>query len=390
MLPLSRSLRHLTLRRSLRARPIQVIPSSLPLRFARPVTIYAPGPSSSSDSNDPARYEIIPPSASPDPSSSSSSGSSDPSTPPPGSSRHPSESPITATANDQPPPPPPDPDSPTSPSPGLVVSNLPQPPETVPVKTPPHLQHPFDTHAFVSYLEKNGLSSGSAETLMQAVRKIIVRRSEQTRDDMLGKEDMENAAYLFRAALSELRTELSVKSRNDGVALKAMTAAIQREVDSLEQKLKEDVQTLKHDIEMDMGNRKSETRTEMKGFDIAIEEINNKFTISLGDLRTEIESAKWDATRRAISIIVLLVVAGVAVTIYTAPAPVVEKSAVKPPPPATRDMAVGMDDELLPDDGDEVFPEERIEKLLSDRVAEKVRSPRKGKEKKEELFVDKI
>jgi hypothetical protein len=71
------------------------------------------------------------------------------------------------------------------------------------VKTPPHLQHPFDTHAFVSYLEKNGLSSGSAETLMQAVRKIIVRRSEQTRDDMLGKEDMENVS-----AESSLRLRL--------------------------------------------------------------------------------------------------------------------------------------------------------------------------------------
>jgi hypothetical protein len=91
-----------------------------------------------------------------------------------------------------------------------------------------------------------------------------------------------------------------------------------------------------------------------------------------------------------IAIIVLLVVAGVAVTIYTAPTPVVDKPVVKPRTPTTRDMAVGMDDELLPDDGDEVFPEERIEKLLSDRVAEKVRSPRKGKEKKEELFVDKI
>lgn len=68
---------------------------------------------------------------------------------------------------------------------------------------------------------------------------------------------------------------------------------------------------------MDMNNRKAETRTEIKGFDINIEvgfifghvggranyaqkEINNKFTISLGDLRTEIESVKWDATRRAI------------------------------------------------------------------------------------------
>lgn len=74
-------------------------------------------------------------------------------------------------------------------------------------------------------------------------------------------------------------------------------------------------------IEMDMNNRKSETRSEQKGYDIAIEvsialdssqtprslrfrfrqELNNKFTISIGDLKTEIEQAKWEATRRAIS-----------------------------------------------------------------------------------------
>lgn len=82
---------------------------------------------------------------------------------------------------------------------------------------------------------------------MEAVRRFIVRRGEVARDCMLGKEDMENAAYLFRAALNELRTELSVRTRNDGTALKAMSSAIRREVDQLEQKLKEDVQTLKHE-----------------------------------------------------------------------------------------------------------------------------------------------
>jgi hypothetical protein len=68
---------------------------------------------------------------------------------------------------------------------------------------------------------------------------------------------------------------------------------------------------------MDMNNRKAETRSDQKSFDLQIEvsdlvvldqmkdgmadvqEINNKFTISLGDLRTEIESAKWDSVRRA-------------------------------------------------------------------------------------------
>lgn len=54
-------------------------------------------------------------------------------------------------------------------------------------------------------------------------------------------------AYLFNAALSELRTELSVQTRNDGLALKSMAVAIRREVEQLEQKMKEDIQTLKHE-----------------------------------------------------------------------------------------------------------------------------------------------
>jgi hypothetical protein len=52
---------------------------------------------------------------------------------------------------------------------------------------------------------------------------------------------------LFRAALSELRTELSVKARNDGTNLRTMAATVRREVDTLEQKIKEDIQTLKHE-----------------------------------------------------------------------------------------------------------------------------------------------
>jgi hypothetical protein len=82
---------------------------------------------------------------------------------------------------------------------------------------------------------------------MEAVRELIIWRRQQTRKAMVGREDMENQAYLFRAGLSELRTELSVAARNDGIALKATSGAIRREVDGLGQKMKEDVQTLKHE-----------------------------------------------------------------------------------------------------------------------------------------------
>ncbi|ORX37715.1 hypothetical protein BD324DRAFT_564653, partial [Kockovaella imperatae] len=160
--------------------------------------------------------------------------------------------------------------------------------------------HPFDSYAFVQSLKSASFKQAPAEAVMEAVRSLVVERGDQAASRMLSQEDRENQSYLFRAALAELRTELSVRARNDSLALKAASGAIRREVDQLEQKMKEDVETLRHDIELDTNNRKAETRAELKGFNLDIEEINNKFTISLGDLRTEIEAAKWEQTRRAV------------------------------------------------------------------------------------------
>ncbi|ODN78547.1 hypothetical protein L202_04163 [Cryptococcus amylolentus CBS 6039] len=280
-------------------------------------------------------------------------------------------------------------------TPGLVAStSLPAPPES-PRFTPRHLQHPFDTHAFVSYLEKNGLDRPTARDLMESVKDMIIKRGKETRATMVGKEEQENAAYLFNAALSELRTELSVQTRNDGLALKAVAGAIRRDVEGLEQKIKEDIQTLKHDIEMDMNNRKAETRTEMKGFDIYIEEINNKFTISLGDLRTEIESVKWDATRRAISVIILIVVATIgSVTYFTVEPPPAKAKLAAPakPAPVMKDMGVGTYEEFI--DDVPTYTEERLDKLLQEQGLEmdKLKKEKKEAKKrsKEGVYVDRI
>jgi hypothetical protein len=75
------------------------------------------------------------------------------------------------------------------------ASTLPQPPQLSEAKWT-RVQHPFDTHAFVTYLEKAGLSTGSSTALMEAVRKMIVRRSDRTRESMMAKEDMENVSDL--------------------------------------------------------------------------------------------------------------------------------------------------------------------------------------------------
>jgi hypothetical protein len=145
-----------------------------------------------------------------------------------------------------------------------------------------------------------------------------------------------------------------------------------------------------------------------------LQEINNKFTISLGDLRTEIESAKWDSVRRAIcklflsaehripgdsdsaAIIVVVVLFGVGTSIYYAPPsnppPALAAPAKATAPTAMREMSVGTDDELMGDEAVVSISDERLEKLLRDKGLGEI-PVAKGQSKvrgKDEIMVDRI
>ncbi|PWZ02019.1 hypothetical protein BCV70DRAFT_235655 [Testicularia cyperi] len=248
------------------------------------------------------------------------------------------------------------------------------------------LQVPFDTHGFVKRLEYGGwvskvaeelpesvpakLGKGKqaqkasepanelqiqiarrhdpAEAIMQGVRHLLTTRGRQLVHACLNKGDVENQAYLFKAALSELRTEVQVRARNDAAGLRSITTLLQREVDALEQKMKEDVERLKHDIQVDMNNRKSESKEEQNNLEQEIQDLNNRFTISLSDLKTEIEqNVKWDATRRSLALvfgIAAIVAANLAIADYLTRDDEAAKAVSKEPvnagnPPASANAA---------------------------------------------------
>ncbi|MCO5585209.1 hypothetical protein L7F22_039141 [Adiantum nelumboides] len=196
-------------------------------------------------------------------------------------------------------------------------------------KPPRHLfLYPFNTHAFIKRLQEAGFMTAyrvepkegtppnqaetalsankrhdPAEAIMESLHQSLVTRGQEVVDSHMNKTEGENQAYLFTAALAELRTELQVRARNDAAALRSMVTLLQREVDSLNQRMREDVASMKHDIQVDMNNRKSEAKEEQNTLDQEIQDLNNRFTISISDLKTEIEqSIKWDATRRALTI----------------------------------------------------------------------------------------
>ncbi|KAM0751663.1 hypothetical protein T439DRAFT_324858 [Meredithblackwellia eburnea MCA 4105] len=249
------------------------------------------GSSSSKDAPHPSNHDPLeePEIVTPDGTSGSASSSSDSGSPPKGSNSvvisSPSLSPFPPTLHSS--------------------SPLPEP------------QLPFSTQKFVRKLEdrsENSLKRGAAEAIMEATRDMLQRQEAQVQKQSWRRGDLENAAYLFHAALTEIKTSAQIKSRNDSVILRSLTASLHRDTDAIGQRVSEEMNRLRSEIQLEMNQRKEETNADLKALDRAIIDLNSKFTILLSEARTEQESVKWVSTRRVMATLLVLVV-GVLVAI---------------------------------------------------------------------------
>lgn len=195
---------------------------------------------------------------------------------------------------------------------------------------PPHATPPFHTHAFFVALERT-FPTPVARSLMRATRALLADRLGRVRREGLTRKDLDNQAYLFRAALSKLRAEQTATSRSEITSMRERVSTIRREVDRLDVKMKEDLGNLKHEIQMELDTRKNESKAELKQRSMAIEEVLNKSIVQLGDLRAKMEEVKWDNTRNAVAALsgfVLLIV--ISMELYQ-----FRKPPTPPPPPSS-------------------------------------------------------
>lgn len=81
---------------------------------------------------------------------------------------------------------------------------------------------------------------------MRVTKSLLMIEENRAANELVAKGEMENEAYLFRAALDELRTEVQVQARNDAMALRSQTGSLQRDIDAFNQKLREDMQSVRH------------------------------------------------------------------------------------------------------------------------------------------------
>ncbi|KAJ1984177.1 hypothetical protein H4R34_000831 [Dimargaris verticillata] len=223
------------------------------------------------------------------------------------------------TAAPSPPPPPLQPPSPLKPS--SPPSSAEAPASKLPELESPHISdsqtkvlknlirkslgdppaHPFDSFQVVQQLRNDGgFTTTQAIALMECLRACLTEGITSVHGDMLRKADLDNSAHLFKAALTELRTEIRVLREIDKAALKAELDGAEQDIDSIRHRLNEDMVNLKSEVQIDLNQYKSDQRASVQTMEEALQETNDRFVLSLGIVRTEMEAVKWETTRKGI------------------------------------------------------------------------------------------
>ncbi|KIW70821.1 hypothetical protein PV04_03060 [Phialophora macrospora] len=170
----------------------------------------------------------------------------------------------------------------------------------------PHLEpspyeHHFDTYSLVQQLAvQNAYNVQQAITLMKAIRLMLALNLDVAKESLVSKSDIENESYLFRAACSEMKTTLQTTRHSETLKQRSQRAQLQHEFDILNQKVTQDLMTLKEELKGLFNDRKLGLQEDKRKIDSKISELNYEITVLLNsEARSEVEGLRWVLTRRA-------------------------------------------------------------------------------------------
>ncbi|KAK5096888.1 hypothetical protein LTS08_007378 [Lithohypha guttulata] len=183
----------------------------------------------------------------------------------------------------------------------------------------PHLEaspyeHHFDTYSLVQELCKEAapnphdpnaspdqtFSSKQAIILMKSIRLMLAQNLDLAKEGLVSKSDTENETYLFRAACSELKTTMQTSRFMEAQKQRSQRAQLQHEYDILNQKVGNDVASMREELKGMFNDRKLGLADEKRKVDGKIQSLSYRISVDLNsDSRSEVEGLRWVLTRRA-------------------------------------------------------------------------------------------
>jgi hypothetical protein len=183
------------------------------------------------------------------------------------------------------------------------------PPVKVPHIDRPRYIHHFDTYGLVKRLIDGGWSEHQAITTMKSMRLMLADNTDLAKEALVSQSQMENEAYLFKAACAELKTEVMTRRKSEQEKMRTERTQLQHEVDILSQTLTQRSGALKEDLKGMFDDRKMAVRNEQRDMESKVQQLNYKITVMLqADAKSEVEGLRWLMTRRVILTLAAVVV----------------------------------------------------------------------------------
>lgn len=201
-----------------------------------------------------------------------------------------------------------------------MVLSIPSPSEVKSDGASPHphleaspYEHHFDTYTLVQDLCKEQQASNDpnappettfsdqqAITLMKAIRLMLAENLDLAKDGLVSKSDTENETYLFRAACSELKTTMQTSRFMEAQKQRSQRAQVQHEHDILNQKVGNDIASMREELKGMFNDRKLGLAEEKRRVDGKIQNLSYRISVDLNsEARSDVESLRWVLTRRA-------------------------------------------------------------------------------------------
>lgn len=137
------------------------------------------------------------------------------------------------------------------------------------LKTPPYVHH-FDTYGLVQELNKSTYTPEQSIYIMKAVRQILLDNMALARAGLVSKSSVENETYLFRAACSELKTEIGNTRKGEIERMRTERNQLHHEVDILGQRLGQETGNLKDELKGLFDDRKMAVRQEQRSMETKV------------------------------------------------------------------------------------------------------------------------
>ncbi|KAJ2904248.1 hypothetical protein MKZ38_008459 [Zalerion maritima] len=169
-----------------------------------------------------------------------------------------------------------------------------------PALVPPPYIHQFDTYMITKKLEEGTFTEQQSIQIMKAMRMLISINLNKAKDVLVSKSDVENETYLFRAACSELSTEVKNNRKAADEHQRQQRTMLQHEMDILTQSLNQELATLEDTVKNMFNERKMAVKDEENETQGAIQQLHLRISSKLNsDAKSDIEGVRWVIMRMA-------------------------------------------------------------------------------------------